>query len=653
MRWFGLRLFTERWTWPVCVMVAWCGALLAPAGVVAAPLRVEVESDKVAIDEPVVVTARVNARHVRLVLPDTDDFVIENVTNEFNQPLFCMSMGLTVISGPCTFTFHFLPKRAGVLTIPSFQIVDDFWYAGRVLGQTGEIKVEVSPQPSGRPKPPARGRSLRKRRGGRIQGGGPGPQEGGPTAFPESQEPLELAQLQDLEQFAKYDLFLLPTLDKKFVYLNEPFKVDFVLYVGDNSGASELRGLELPELEGFRKEQVETEEKEGKKISIGEKRYLVHLLARYVLVPLEAGVRTLSPARAVVLASVSSFRKLPGGFTVSFSTSSQPVDVFSPPVRLEVRPLPNGAPPGFSSGNVGIFTLSDLEIPPPQPAGSWVVLKYTVAGSGNLLSLSPPRLPEDPAIDMRSTYVDSGGVKIDELGIHGKLSVQLPLRLKQPGEFAVGPLRLVYFDPMSGRYGESVLEVPKIHALQPTTDAGEVVEVRPEEIQGIVTDADIDPETRGPWLSAVSVAWGIAGTLGIWLFCVLLRAVLASLGKDTDRKREKKAIAAARRSLASARKAAQGQSPEKVYSLVARSLGSYLEARFGISVGSATHDQVEKELLARGVPADLAAAVRAELENSEFGRFAPSALLEKDMVDACRRTNELIRQLDRCKTRTK
>jgi len=339
-----------------------------------APLKVQINADKAAIDERFEVTVQVNGRHVRLVVPDTDDFDVTNATDEFSQPMFCMSMGMTVISGPCVYTLQFQPRKAGSLSIPGFQVVDDFWNPGRVLGESRPIQVEVSGTPSGKGQSQGKARV----RGGRTRGGGAGglrggarqQQDGGPSVPPESAESVARADLQDLTAWSKYDLFLIPRLDRDFVYLNEPFRVDFALYVGDNSGASQLQGLELPELEGFRKEQVDTKDEDAERVNVGGKQYSVHLLARYVLVPLEAGHRSLSPAKAVVLASVSTFRQLQGGFSMTFSSGSQPVDVFSPAVELEVRDLPPGAPAGFSSGNVGNFALSALKSLLLSPRGA-------------------------------------------------------------------------------------------------------------------------------------------------------------------------------------------------------------------------------------------------------------------------------------------
>jgi len=280
-----------------------------------------------------------------------------------------------------------------------------------------------------------------------------------------------------------------------------------------------------------------------------------------------------------------------------------------------------------------------------------VVLKYQVAGNGNLLSLSPPQLAGDPAIDTRKPYLDTDGVKVDELGMHGKLAVQLPFRLKRPGDFGPPPLRLVFFDPTAGRYSETTLDVPLIQATQPTNDAGEAVEVEPEEIQGIITDGDLEDGRPGARIPTSLVAWGAAFGLALYLAAVLARLVMVSLGRDTARRRMRQAVASARKELDSARKLALGRAPESVYSTLSRCLAVYLEGRFGISVGSATHDRVEQGLVSQDVPVDLAGAVRAELESCEFGRFAPGSLLEKDMLDACARVGDLIKRLDRCKGR--
>jgi len=640
---------------PGLMLLVWS----APA--TAAPLTLRIDTDKAAINEYFQLTIQVNARHVQLVVPDTDDFRVVDATSPFDQPMFCMNMGTSVVSGPCVFRYRFYPKKAGKLTVPEFRIVDDFFDPGRIVGRSEPFEVEVSETPadSEKSRQPAPGKSPRSQGGRRSGGRGHrmqqphGMQNGGPSIPQPTENPVTPAELRKLDQFAQHDIFLLPVIERDFVYLNEPFVIDFLLYVAENSGASSIQGLELPELEGFRKEEVKVEQSELPRTMISGRAYQVFVLSRYVLLPMEAGTRTLTSATATVLASTSSYQQFGGnGFAITFNSGSQPVEVVSPPVALDVREVPAGAPAGFEPPNVGRFALRHLEVPPPQPAGSWVVLKFEIQGDGNLLTLALPELAVHPDIETRSGAVDNDAVKLDELGIHGVLKVQIPFRVKRPGKLNLPPLRLVSFDPKTEEFKTSELKLPELVAQVPAGDESTGPAPSEQDIEGILADVPLDGDCRTR--SVLDLNWVAAWTAGVpavYLILLLVRWLLRLAGRDNGRRQARAAATAARKELSEAsRKAAAGSSAE-FFAAVSRALVLCLEGRFRISAASATVGEVEAALLRLGVPPELARQTREEIEAAQFGRFAPTALQQADIQATLKRVETLLYGLDRVRPR--
>jgi len=608
-----------------------------------------VNTNAASTDDYFEVTLQVNGRHVRLQPPSSPDFKIEDATSQFNQPIFCMNMGYEVISGPCVYKFHFHPVKAGKLTIPAFTAVDDFWNRGRQVGKTNPYQVsvikgtgKVSKKKSG--KRAGKARPAKRRKGRRKKH-----RQQGPQVPPDDLEAARPGELKNLDAYAAYDLFLVPRVVRDTLFLNEPFKVDFLLYVGGDSGASSLSGLELPDLEGFRKEQIDVEAEKKGQVRIKGKKYDIYILARYILIPMEAGDRTLAPARATVLASVKSFQQYSGGFSFTMSGGSQPVEVFSAPLTLDIREAPRPRPTGFGTANIGSFELTSLESPPPQPAGSWMVLKYQILGNGNLLAVTPPRLPELPGVETQSPYLDSSGVMVDEGGIHGTVAVQLPFRMKKPGTLTPGKLTLTYFDPVKESYGTAELELPVLTAVAPQGEEGVDPAAAGGEIAGVITDGSLEPAETG---GATGWRWGSLYAIVmplLYLLALVIRLVMALAGRDTRRRRMRQAVAAARRELKHAGGVLEQQQPDRFYASIGKALSLYIDGSFGIAVGSTTYDRVAVALVETGVPADLSQKVREELESAEFGRFSPTALQQDDMRAALARTIELIGHLDRCK----
>jgi hypothetical protein len=617
-------------------------------------LGVKIDRETISSNEAFELTVQVNGRHAVLKLPKTSDFTIENSTSQFNQPIFCMNMGMEVIHGPCVYSFHFVPRKTGSLTIPALTLVDNFWNQGRLLAKSEPITVTVTDDkvPNGHKR---KGKTGKRRPRGSQRQRQP-KRQGGPLVPPEKQEVVTLETLrQSMESpspYSEYDLVLLPRLSRDSITLNEPFRVDFILLVSKQSGASQLQGLEMPELDGFRKERLEIAQAEEQPVRLGGKRYDTYVLARFILIPMEPGKKLLEGAKATVLASVSSIQQYGGGgFSISVSGGSQPVDVFAPPLRLTINEVPKPVPEGFDAGNIGKFTISNVVAPDAQPAGTWMMYKYRISGQGNLLSLVPPELPRQAGLETRRPYLDSSNIKVDESGIHGEIEVQLPFRITNVGTYDPGNLELIFFDPDDGAFERVPVELPPVTTTRP--DEAEDLEQLPgnHDLDGIISDGKLlAARPDSPRETARLVLALVLGLLGLYGISLLVRVGLRMRNHDPIRRRRRQALVASRRALKEVATHLESGDTRKFHDTLARSFENYLEGRFGISMGSATHTEIGTHLTRHGLSDELCRKVLEELESAEYGRFAPSALQRADMQQARSRVLDLINQLDRQKT---
>lgn len=631
-----------------------CAGLIAAlclpaAALLAAPLSLQIDRKEIAINEAFEVKLQVNARHAIIQISETADFTVQDGTSAFNQPLFCMNMGMEVISGPCIYRFYFKPKNAGALTIPSFQLVDNFAQVGRLLARTEEIAVIVSPQRVKNPKVGGGNRARTGRSGGRRRNNR---QPSGPNLATPEQAPMKPSQLADLEGLARYDIFLVPETPKDAYYLNEPFAVDFVLYIGENSGANSLQGLELPELDGFRKERLETENTELGSTSIGRKKYSRFLLSSYVLVPMEPGEKVVSSAKATVLVSVSNMQQFNGGFSISIRGGSQPLEVFAPPLQLDIRPPPEPRPEGFDTANIGAFKIEKMVPPKAQPAGSWMVLKYDLVGRGNLLSVAVPTLAANANVEARRPHLDNRDVSIDRSGIQGRLAVQLPFRIMRAGTLGLPPLSFTFFDPDKQEYETISMSLPEVLVETPPEADGEALVPAADDLAPLATDPDFAvPQPVENWSQGRAVTWLIAVVVLLYMLLLLLRALSAFANRDPVRRRRHAALVSARRELTASEQHLAAGRIDAFYAALTRALAGYLEGRYDLSAASATFGVLESGLVSQGVSSELAQQIRQELENADFGRFAPTQLQEQDAAASLERTRRLMANLDKVKGR--
>jgi len=119
-------------------------------------------------------------------------------------------------------------------------------------------------------------------------------------------------------------------------------------------------------------------------------------------------------------------------------------------LNLEIKPLPAGAPPGFS-GAVGNYTVSAALDRPEARAGEAVNFSVTVAGSGNLKTVVAPKFPELPDFKVFDT-MSSHDVKKDNDLITGKKTFTYILVPRSEGRKTIPPLKFAYFDPHTAVY---------------------------------------------------------------------------------------------------------------------------------------------------------------------------------------------------------
>lgn len=119
-----------------------------------------------------------------------------------------------------------------------------------------------------------------------------------------------------------------------------------------------------------------------------------------------------------------------------------------PKLEMEAQPLPAGAPAGFKNA-VGSFQLSARTDGGEIQEGDPLTVDLTVTGSGNLDTMSPPKLSDSDGWKIYSTTTDQRGDERRELT--GRVVFHQSIRpLEMKSE--IPPFELVYFDPKTKTY---------------------------------------------------------------------------------------------------------------------------------------------------------------------------------------------------------
>jgi hypothetical protein len=145
-------------------------------------------------------------------------------------------------------------------------------------------------------------------------------------------------------------------------------------------------------------------------------------------------------------------------------------------LQLDVQPLPQPAPEGFS-GAVGQFELKSTLAPAQLKTGEPVTWTLTLSGTGNWpggVVLPARAVPND----VRTLQPKQHKEFADGQEFAGQVSEDLVLVPNKPGDYHLSPVRFVYFDPAKGKYQTLEAQPPMLHitgapisAPQPQTAA--------------------------------------------------------------------------------------------------------------------------------------------------------------------------------------
>lgn len=389
-------------------------------------------------------------------------------------------------------------------------------------------------------------------------------------------------------------------------------------------------------------------------VQIQGKTYYQLEVGRFGLFPVPAGEITVPPVNLVV--HVPDTRRRGFGFFEGFFQESRQVRVASKAVTLKVKPLPEELKPADFQGAVGKLNLSAKVSRSELEAGEALSLTVEARGEANFRALGSIILPpfEGFAVyDSKQSDQMSGergrisGVKVWEY-------VLVP---EEPGQLEIGPVELPIFNPEKGTYETLTTDPFRIAVRASTSQKQDRIVLRGaggrqrevvlegEDFRYIITDAEkIEDEgdllIRKPYFLALNaVPVMVAG--GAWLAERRRRR----LARDPVYARRLRAPAHARGILAEAERV-QGENGREFDALLSKAIVEFLDLRFGIPARGMLSEDLNRELVARGVSEELRAEVTgllAELDESRFARAEHSAA---DLDGRLRRARDLIRALE-------
>ncbi len=559
----------------------------------------------------ITVSAEKLARTVATPAPDFSEFDV------IDGPAVGTSQQVSIVNGQITqsqsrtYSWLLVPRKEGSVAVPAVTV--DIGGGNTVTA--GRVVIEVSPS-SGTLAPP-----------GGAPGGAPTPPPATrqppaqPRARAEPNRPWEPAQRESVLQ-------VVAVVDTDTPWLGQEIVLTHVLRYDVDVETYGMKSA--PDFPGFANTPQDVGTPQGRAVregSTGATRYFEAALARWALVPLSAGVKTIPGQGYVISVRDNSM----GGFFGGFGGGAFRREVASStqPVRIQVRALPEGAPPSFS-GAVGTFRVSASVDSPSVRAGDGIVLTVTVEGKGSFRAVRPPQVvvPEGMKIFEPETSEAAG---LDPEGrTQGSKTFRYPVLVGAAGLHEIPAIEWTFFDPSAARYVTRAVGPLTVQASPGTEQAMEMsasaaataaVEARGADIRHLAPAlGSWRPDLQG---RLPAWAWMVAAA-GPLLNLLLLGAGLVTRLRETDpaARRSRGAAARARAHLKAARAARGARQPVAAADAVARAVAGMVADRW--QLGAELSPSEAARALAAADP-QLAADVEALLTSCDVARFASGA----------------------------
>ncbi|MDE7436942.1 MAG: BatD family protein [Muribaculaceae bacterium] len=365
------------------------------------------------------------------------------------------------------------------------------------------------------------------------------------------------------------------------------------------------------------------------------KTYATAVIARYIIFPQMTGQLKVIGNTYTVSVDQREYYHDPFWGNMAVSKPLQ-LNVTPNDLTVNVKPLPSPKPADFSGG-VGQFTIasqlksSDFKT---NQAGS---IEYIITGTGNIKYVQMPDLatifPSEIEVYTPKTEVKDN---VGSSNVSGSSTFDYSFMPLEEGEFKIPAIKLVYFNPSTGKYETSVskeytIQVGKGKASSKSqTNSRLKFEPKLEVVKAKDLKKEYVPIIyRFPyWLFFILPSIALIVSMILYQRYMKLHADMAAFNS----RRANKLAAKRLRKAATAMK--KGNS-ELFYDEMLIAVWGYLGDKLKMPTSELMRDNIKNVLTEKEIPQTAIDAVVELLDNCEFAKYAPAAATSgmKDTYD--------------------
>ena len=427
------------------------------------------------------------------------------------------------------------------------------------------------------------------------------------------------------------DIQLDLTLSRSEAVVGEPIIATLKLYQRVNVAGFE--GASFPSFNGFWSQELEAPTNiEFARETYDGQIYNAALLRKFVLIPQQAGTVTIEPAELVCLVNIrvsSGGTSIFDGFFDDYRTIRQKVT--SKPVKVNVSPLPAGAPASFAGG-VGQFNISaklSKDVLKTHEAGSLIV---TVSGKGNVSLLEAPKVSFPPDMEVYDTKTSD---RIDKGGLSGSKTYEFPFIPRSYGDFVIEPIKYTYYDVNAKKYVTLQTQPLNIKVEKGNeTESGPVIVsgVARKDVKNLGSDIRFinvrsqEFSSKGSFFVGSAGFWTAASLIVLLaVACWFIFRKIAARRADVAGTKNRKATKMALKRLQLAGTFLKQNLYTAFYEELHKALLGFISDKLNMPVAELSRDRICETLQARGVDKSLTDTFIGILDACEFARYSPDA----------------------------
>lgn len=428
------------------------------------------------------------------------------------------------------------------------------------------------------------------------------------------------------------NLFLSLTFSKRNVVVGEPVVATLKLYQRVNiAGFEDAR---FPSFNGFWNQEIESPTNiEFHRESRDNKIYNAAVLRKYILIPQQSGTLTVDPAELVCLVNVRTVSSGSVSIFDEFFDEYRTVRkrISTPSYKINVSPLPAGAPASFKGG-VGQFSISAELSKDSLRTHDAASLIVTIKGNGNVSLLEEPDVVFPPDFEVYDTKVSESVDKAS--GMSGSKTYEFPFIPRSAGDFAIAPVKYSYYDIKADRY--VTIETPMIpftvkKGNEPESSGAAVMPgVTQRGVQNLnqdirfISTRDHRLSPKGDFFTGSVLFWVLAVLIAVaGAASYFLLRTLAARRADVAGSKNRGATKMARKRLHRASEFLSQNLYSAFYDELHRALVGYVSDKLNMSVADYSKEKFSEALGGRGVPADTIDRFLSILDACEFARYSP------------------------------